>query len=80
VDRLPKAIPSPYTQQNTLLDVALPIRKKRSSSIHQNTGMCPNNQNLHKAHVKPDPRRADSINKRNCNHSGCRKKMSNTVN
>ena len=38
-ERLPKAITSPQTPQNTPLDVALIFGETRSSSIHRNTGM-----------------------------------------
>ena len=40
-DRLPKVVISPETPQNTRPEVALPIRGKRSSSTHQNTGTSP---------------------------------------
>lgn len=37
-DRLPQATKNPQTTQNPLVDMALLSRKRRSSSIYQNTG------------------------------------------
>ena len=48
--RLPKIIIRPQTPQNTPPDVDVPIRKKRSSLIHQNTGTSPLHQEAYTTH------------------------------
>ena len=40
---MPKAIPNPETPQNLLLDTTLPFRETRFSSVDQNTGTSPPN-------------------------------------
>ena len=49
-ERLPKTILSSQTPQNTWPDVALPIRKTRSSPTHQNTGTSPCHQEAYTRH------------------------------
>ena len=52
-DRVPKAIPSPGTVQNTPLESALPFREKRSGYAHKNTQESQQPDNLHKALALP---------------------------
>ena len=49
-ERLPKIIIISQTPQNTPPDGVLPIRKTRSSLIHQNTGTTPLHQEAYKMH------------------------------
>jgi len=78
-DRLLQAITNPQTTQSPLLDMALLSRKRRSSSIYQNTGF-PQPGNLHKVLVQPYPRGKDSTIKRNYDLPACRREIPNPVN
>ena len=49
-ERLPKIILSSQTFWNTPMDMALPTRKTRSSSTHQNTGTSPLHQEAYMSH------------------------------
>ena len=66
IDRLPRAISSPQTLQNTVMDTTLPFRETRRSFIHQNTGThLHQSENFHKALVQLHPWRVDFTIKRN---------------
>ena len=49
-NKLPKVILSSQTHQNTPPDATLPIRGKRSSSTHQNSGTSPFHQGAYTSH------------------------------
>ena len=49
-ERLPKFVISSQTPQNTPPDAVLPMRKTRSSLIHQNTGTSPHHQEAYTIH------------------------------
>ena len=49
-DSLPKAIPNPETPQNLLLDMTLPFSETISSSVDQNRGTSPPNQETFTRH------------------------------
>ena len=49
-ERLPKVVLSLQTPQNTLPEVALPIRRTRSISTHQSAGTSPSYQEAYTSH------------------------------
>ena len=77
-DRVPKAIPSPGTVQNTPLESALPFREKRSGYAHKNTQESQQPDNLHKALAHPHPQGKDSTIKKNYDLPVYIKKTPNT--
>ena len=80
VDRLPKAILSSQTPQNTSPDKGLPFRGKILNSTHQSAGTRTSHQ---KAYTSPwtnlTHQEADNRSKRNYNPAGCGKKTKNIV-
>ena len=76
----PKVILSSQTHQNTPPDVALPIRRTRSSSIHQSTGASPSHQEAYTSHwTNLTHQGADTRSKRNNDIEACGKETSKTV-